>query len=248
MSIYAENIPDALPNFLAARINADPFYANIYVLVVDENEPQNDILKKLSTKIGKGGMSGVSLLILPISNMTDSNPNMYPGPMDMHIEFQVWEDRLINKDSSSGTGLTCYSVARHTYELFKGFAVGGMCKAMMPDKPAISPVPPPELNKKLRGRHIGFVAKEDTRFVQLGINQPTFTPASGASASVVINCTTAGAAIWYTTDGTPPAPNSGTSTIYAGPINLAAGSTTIMAAAFLNGNYPSSIISSTFTN
>lgn len=246
MSVYAENIPDVLPGFLEARVLADAFYSDIYVLVVNRGDKENDTLKKFATKLGKDGKIGVALLILPVTKASDNNPNYSSGPMDLGVSFQVWEEKQTN-ESTSGVGKSGWRVARHTYDLFKNFAVQGVVKNLKPVTPAIVDVPPPE-GKKLEGWDITFTALEDHNFVTQGINQPTFSPVSGPAATVQIACTTAGVAIWYTTDGTPPKINGASSTLYAGPINIPAGSTTIFATAFKAGNFPSNTISSTFTH
>jgi len=66
---------------------------------------------------------------------------------------------------------------------------------------------------------------------------PTFAPASGASVptNVTISCTTTGAVIYYTLDGSLPTQ---TSTLYAGAVHLASAST-VRAVGFTNGWTPS---------
>ena len=74
---------------------------------------------------------------------------------------------------------------------------------------------------------------------------PTFTPAAGsytAVQSVTISDATAGAAIYYTTDGTTP---SASSTLYSAPISVTA-TTTIQAIAVAAGYTNSSVASATY--
>ena len=57
------------------------------------------------------------------------------------------------------------------------------------------------------------------------VETPTFDPASGtyySAQDVTISCATAGADIYYTTDGTDP---DNTSTLYTGPVNIASTTT-----------------------
>ncbi len=75
---------------------------------------------------------------------------------------------------------------------------------------------------------------------------PTFSPAAGAVASgtmVTISTTTAGATIYYTTDGTAPGASS---TQYTGPVAITA-ATTIKAIATATGYDDSAIASSSYT-
>ncbi len=66
---------------------------------------------------------------------------------------------------------------------------------------------------------------------------PTFTPASGSNVpvNVTISCATAGAAIYYTLDGSRPTTSS---LLYTGAVYLASAST-VIAVAFTNGWTPS---------
>jgi len=75
---------------------------------------------------------------------------------------------------------------------------------------------------------------------------PTFNPAAGTYTSaqnVTISCSTPGATIRYTTNGTDPTESSA---VYSTPINVAA-TTTIKARAYLSGWAPSSISTAFYT-
>ncbi len=75
---------------------------------------------------------------------------------------------------------------------------------------------------------------------------PTFSPAAGTYSTaqdVTISCTTAGATIHYTTDGTAP---TATSSTYSSPINVS-GTTTIKAIALKDGMTNSSVASARYT-
>lgn len=78
-------------------------------------------------------------------------------------------------------------------------------------------------------------------------NEPTFSPAAGTyyePQSVTLSCTTTGATIRYTTDGTDPTATTGT--VYSGPISVSS-TTTIKAIATASGSDPSSVASATYT-
>lgn len=244
-SIEAQDIPDQLVQFFKARAESDPFYQDIVILVIDDGDVESDILQKLATLLGKDNKIGVALFILPINVANDTIENAATGPLLLDIGFQVWENRLINK-STKGTKKSGYSVARHTQALFKGFSVKGLIKLLVPSRPAIEKVPPP-LGKKLKGWGINYTGREDDNFITPKVDLISFAPRSGVAATVVISCPTPGAAIWYTTDGTPPAPDYGTSTLYTVPINVPDAGFTIFASASLANYFDSNTISATFT-
>lgn len=78
-------------------------------------------------------------------------------------------------------------------------------------------------------------------------NAPTFSPVGGIvttpSTSVTLSCTTPGASIYYTLDGSTP---DNTSTLYSSPITLTQ-TTTIKAIAYATGYTASPVVSSTYT-
>ena len=80
------------------------------------------------------------------------------------------------------------------------------------------------------------------------VETPTFSPESGVYDSenlptIVINCATAGATIYYTTDGTTPTE---TSPVYSTPIEIT-GTTTIKAIATATDMLPSDVAEATYT-
>ena len=78
------------------------------------------------------------------------------------------------------------------------------------------------------------------------VTTPTITPTGGSytgSVSVIMATSTAGASIYYTTDGTTPTQSS---TPYAGAMTLSS-SATVKAVAFMTGYNPSGVASASFT-
>ena len=79
------------------------------------------------------------------------------------------------------------------------------------------------------------------------IATPTFSPSPGTyttAQDVTINCTTIGATIYYTTNGSDPTENS---SVYSSPIHIATTTTTLKARAFKSGWTQSEVVSGTYT-
>lgn len=90
--------------------------------------------------------------------------------------------------------------------------------------------------------HNSIIAEAEQRLV----STPTFSPAGGTYTStqnVALSCTTSGATIRYTTNGSEP---TSSSTAYSSPINVSS-TTTIKAKAFKDGWTPSATESATYT-
>jgi hypothetical protein len=75
---------------------------------------------------------------------------------------------------------------------------------------------------------------------------PLFSPSGGSyssSQNVALSCSTSGASITYTTDGSEPGSSS---TVYAGPISISS-TTTVKAKAFMRGMIDSDTVPATYT-
>jgi hypothetical protein len=76
---------------------------------------------------------------------------------------------------------------------------------------------------------------------------PTFSPPGGtysSSQNVALSCSTDGATIRYTVDGSEP---TSSSTVYSGPISVSSGTVTVKAKAFKDGMTDSDTASATYT-
>jgi len=84
------------------------------------------------------------------------------------------------------------------------------------------------------------------------VANPTFNPPSGflnSPTAVAISTTTAGAEIWFTTDGSEPSANGATSTLYTAPVTVSPANPTIKAIAVDPAGVmnPSSVVTATYT-
>lgn len=86
-----------------------------------------------------------------------------------------------------------------------------------------------------------------TQFSNAATAAPTFSPLGGSyssAQSVTLSDATAGAVIYYTTNGTTPTT---ASSVYSGPITAGTGTTTIEAMAIASGASQSPVVSATYT-
>ena len=105
-------------------------------------------------------------------------------------------------------------------------------------------------NKFLQFTSAEFYKEESGSGTQT-VATPTFSPAAGtynAAQNVTISTTTAGATIYYTTDGTEPIAATGgpQGTVYSSPIAISQ-TTTVKAVAVKNGMNNSAVASATYT-
>lgn len=102
----------------------------------------------------------------------------------------------------------------------------------------------------MRARAEGLLPLGGSGTALLQVASPTFSPAAGtygAAITVALSCTTSGAAIYYTTDGsTPTFPVTGTTTLYTAPISVAA-TETVNALGVKSGYINSAVSSAAYT-
>jgi hypothetical protein len=94
---------------------------------------------------------------------------------------------------------------------------------------------------------VNFTTREDDNFVTPKVALPAMTPARGVSGTVALACGTASAAIYYTTNGTPPQASNNAAILYTVPITVPPGGFTLFVGAFKTDYFPSNVISASFT-
>lgn len=223
MTLDAIDIIDLLPREIAEALIADPFFADIPVVVADEGDVTAMIAEKRAALTKRGGKVGVAVVVLEVEADDPGNGNNY-GPMLLKPSIQVVEQVALNK-SKEGTGKSAAKVARRIRDTLKLFTPAGLTKNLLADNPCILPV---TLEAKgYKGRQVNFTALEDDTQALTKVATPIIAPSSGAvPQNVTIACATAGADIYYTLDGTHPRPtaleNPSTAVLYAGAIPIAA--------------------------
>lgn len=244
MSFLSEQLADELPPFIKAAIEGDTFFNDVPVVIISPVDNQQSILQKTSALIGKAGMCGVVVFVLPIAAARDAYSEIPDGPLNLEIGLQVWE-MLDRKEMATGNPKSAWRIARRCAALLKLRIFNGMVKCLVPATPLIEQAEAPE-GVKLRGWHVSFTGLEDDPLVVERVALPMFSPTSGASSTVTITCGTSGAAIYYTLDGTAPSKDAGL--LYSGAIDIPSGGATLFAQAYKDDYFPSNLNSAQFTN
>lgn len=172
----------------------------------------NNTLAGLSVRNGKRGLG----VIVGMPEMRDVNPNMRTVKGELVLVMNLIENPLIN-EGADGTGLTAEALAwlLATTLPQTNLAPGGQIIA---DKDLIAPQPESVMEKRIEYRvtlrmltHAAPVEKVATPAVQ------------HASGTLTLSCTTSGAAIYYTLDGSYPGPGNAQATLYSAPVSVATG-------------------------
>ena len=237
------DIIDRLPFELAARLECDPFFVDIPVIVAEAGNIKLEMERKQAVITEKENKRGVAVIVLQVV-ADDFSKNLQFGPMIIYPAFQVIENVELNNDDN-GTKKSHRKVARRIRDVIKNCNMMGMVQDMKAGKPCIEPTDLTELGATLKGSQVNFECLEVSAEDQVQVQMPVYS--GDGSPQLTLTCPTPGAAIWFTTDDTFPYngtaadfPGS-TSQLYTGPVTLAAGATIVRAAAYLDGSVASGI-------
>lgn len=245
----AIDIIDKLPGEFAARLQCDPFFADIVVVVAEKGNVALEFARQQAVIAERNGKNGVAVVVLQLS-ADDFSPNLSFGPMTLRPAFQVVENVELN-NGDAGTGKSARKVARKIRDVIKGFNVMGHVQDMRAGKPCIEPVDLKDMGDGVVGYQVNFecleVSHEDLRQVQM----PAFVAGNDPqSPTFELTCGTPGADIWYTTDDSFPFPGDAsaypgsTATLYSAAVSFS-GSVLVRAAAYLDGQIASGIARAT---
>lgn len=231
-----------LQNDLVGRGLADEFLGALGGVL---DERKGNILDDIQTRMGlvnagaTGKLGACVILLAPVG--TVEYVNAPGGPLTADVTFRVLEMPLYNM-GETGTQKPALDICHRVVRVFQHYAPGGLASCLTAKKPTIVPYQD----------ELAPVAYE-VRFACLQANDDGFDKAAtpvlsaeegAAPLNVSISCATAGAAIYYTLDGSHP--RSGNGTLYAGPVAVNAAAT-LRAAAYKAGIIASDVACGIYT-
>ena len=203
---------------IADRLSADPFFAAVPVLV----EVPRDMAFELQAGVAAAGTWGV--VLVPQAQV--SAPNA-PGPILDPVEFAV--RFRANTPVSPGPGaLDAAEAALALLHLYRPPSVNEVLVAA-----------PEALRRVTEPNVVTYEVRVRTQ-VGLAYEIPQVaTPVvavtgAGFPFSISLSCATAGAAVFYTLDGSSPVPRGAASILYGGPFAVS-DAVTVRARAWLAG-------------
>jgi hypothetical protein len=207
-----------MPYELAARLESDPFFSDIPVVVFEEGNIKTEMDRKQALVTTKTGKRGVAVIVLQVV-ADDTYPDVMFNPLLLHPAFQVVELVELNRDPN-GTGKSARKVARRIRDLMKIFGMQGIAKTIIPDEPCIEPVKlADELGKSVKAYQVNFHCLEDHDELLNQCQRPTFTIDAEAGQVTIVSAT-AGAEIYYTLDDSYPSKANPRAVLYNGPVDI----------------------------
>lgn len=234
------DIIERLPFELQARLEADPFFADIPVLVAEDWKVKAAIARKQALFTEKGGKRGAAVIILPMIG-EDIYPNLAFGPLTLQPAFQVIEHGELNNDPK-GTRKSARRIARRIVCVVKPLSLGGLVTEFVAGKPLIDSVDlEAELGALVSALQVNFQTIEADAEELCQVAAPQFSTYPAETPKVQITCATEGATIWYSLNEEYPAPGRDGAIAYTAPIDVPVSGLTIRACAFKAGMIDSAV-------
>ena len=235
-------IVDRLPFELQARLEADPYFVDIPVVVAELGNVAKMLEARQAVMKNLTGKWGAAVIVLQIPE-EEFRPNLQFGPMMLQPEFQVIE--IVEQNASkTGTGKSYRQIARRVVKDFKGCIIEGLTKQIATRKPAIEPVSLADMyGQAARGVQVNLECLEASSDGGQQVALPVLVPVAGDVPQVAITCATPGATIYYTVDDSYPKPRTGR--VYGGPITIPSGGCVVRACAYSEVMVASSVVRKT---
>jgi hypothetical protein len=209
----------------ADRLQSDPLFAHVRVLTERVADIESEIDRALGPLNEQGGKTGlVAVLLTPTANVNFENVF---GPFfdDIKIVVRVIENVPINQDPDTGTNVPAADAAERVCALLHHFQPDNATGPVLAHKPTITLGNDPN--------HLSYDCLFKTSGGLAATLPQAATPVcSNNGGTITLTCATAGAAIFYTLDGSNPSPRN--AMLYTAPFTPGTG-VTIKARAWLAG-------------
>jgi hypothetical protein len=212
-------------------LRADDFFATVNILRISEQQIESDIDSQIALFVETSGKNGASLAVhLPTGH---PGPDNVSGPqLELQIEVFVSVNKLIN-ESTDGTGISEGALIERVLQDLHQVGIGPC--SLVCASPAFEPF--------FKGDGIMVHRLAFKQVVNLPpatrVRQPSMVVGGG---TVTLASGTAGATIYYTTDGSYPGTDA---TEYTDPFTTPASGTLIRAVAHKAGMAPSNLTQNT---
>lgn len=237
-----DDILARLQQDIAERLRSDDELAGIAVVTERAGDITSEVQMALGLIGGTPDRKGIGLLVMQMEASPYSPELPYPQLM-MQPTVRVIEEPAINN-----SGKTALQAARRVLRILHHWVPGGLCSNLVAESPAIIGVADPSISVVY---DVQFRCLEADPQTFEKVPTPSVWPEDGTATEakpipVNISCDSGEAAVFYTTDGSPPSPTNKTAILYAGPFDVTE-PCRVRAAAFVDGQIASDTAESLFT-
>ncbi len=215
---------------VADRLAAMPEFAHVAVVPEDVM----DLDTKVATALGKMGVCVVVVTARATQSYTDTPQPYFQA---VTVAVQVFERVAVNRRLANPGYLTGQNYAELASAYLHGWAPDGVNEVFVAQDVVMARLPQDAADAGI----VGWEAPVRTQGgFQVSVPQVAPVVIDVAQQPVTMTCATPGAAIWFTTDGSYPAPRGPTATLYLLSF-WATGGDKIHAQAYLAGYLPSGV-------
>jgi hypothetical protein len=225
---------------IVSRLTIDPYFqAGVPVLEQRRGITESDVQVAIGTVNQQSGLVGTVVIVL-MPRLAGQDPNA-PGPRyTVRYPIQIIDWPVVRRQSQAGgggSGVSAEEIADRVREIIHLLNFG-RGQTVYFDRMEPVTVPDGMVSYILTFKRLGTDAPP-TGCAAVGIS-----PSAGTHpVTVTLTCATAGAAIYYTIDGSYPGSINPTATLYTTPFSVSTAATTVRAAAELSGYQQSQVIS-----
>lgn len=213
-------------------LSLSDYFADITIVAEDKADLTAIINRALAPMAVKGGKGGVCVVV---EEPEAEAPTTIPGPYITSARLKVVVlENVANNRGTHGTGKTCYAIAEQIQSLLFDQEFAGTTEGKLwPGAPAIQSLGPVPDNPQLVVVQCAFEAHVSLPVLSK-VAEPTIGMISGDHIQLV--CSTSGAAIKYSIDGSFP------SMVYTAPFTAPVAGTTVRAVAAKTGSATSNVV------
>lgn len=205
----------------------------------NDGDIEAKVQRSLSVLEGAEGKLGLAVVVL-LPEVVSAERELPGPPLRVRQEVQVIELVHYNRDETTGTGVRSSVAALRVLGALHLQGIGG--RTLYAEKDPITPI-------KMKKGYVSHVVTVWAR--ASGVSGPGRTEEvvpvwNDGDGTLSLSCGTAGAAIYYTTDGTHP--RDGNGTLYSAAIAGLEVGDMVRAAAYASGLNPGDILELTVSN
>jgi hypothetical protein len=232
----------------AARLLASPYFVDIgvYLLRPRANATATQIMQRIESalncivkKAGKGGAAVQVLMPL----LQGKDPNVSNPSFASSLTVRVQEHPLFNMNATTGTLKSCECIALEVAKLLHHFRTGTGQIWTLAEGGGVVP------NLEFDPKVTYDVTLTRLMVVARGpkLAMPTISPAPGfAPQEVTITAPTDAEEVWYSLNGSYPAPDAEGSVLYESPFTVAEAGALVRAVAYATDYQPSDVRAALF--
>lgn len=236
MSIESDEILERLKDDVFNRLDADPFFADVPVVVEGPGELAAEVAVALRGLTSKGGKKGAMVCVHRLEILDVEGEGATPE-MKCSVMIECGEEPLRNR-APGGTEKKASALVARVVQIINRWSPGWNGNCFFIDKN-------PVVELSLLKGQVGYMAEFFFWVSFSQVSQVADIEATVDGSEITLTTATASANIYYTTGGSYPRAENAAAELYTGPITGTSGDL-LRACAYLANTSASNLFEATF--